>query len=105
MLLSKKSVVLRLYGYFSPNFKGSAQFCSGHKITLNQGILSCSCCFKKIYGIPCRHLFCIEPNYNTEDIHCRWQKAYSIYCYAEAFQDVTKVYKRLMLLQHWEIRN
>ena len=85
LLLSRKSVVPRIYRDCPPNFKGPPQFRSVHKISLENGILSCSCCFKKRFGIPCRHLFSVEPNYNTEDIHCRWQKAYSIYCYSEGF--------------------
>ena len=103
LLISRKSVIPHIYGNCPPNFKGPPQFCSVHKISLKDGILTCSCGFKNRFGIPCRHLFCIEPNYNTEDIHCRWQKAYSIYCYSEGCRDVTQVYKKIIAFQHWGI--
>ena len=72
LLLSRKLVVPCLYGDCPLNFKGPPQFCSVYKTSLKNEILSCSCCFKNRYGIPCRYLFFIEPNYNKEDIHYRW---------------------------------
>ena len=99
-LVSRKSVIPHIYDGCPPNFKGPPQFCCVHKISLNNGILSCSCGFKNQFGIPCRHLFCVKPNYNKEDIHCRWQKAYSFYCYSDGFCDVTQVYKKIMSFQH-----
>ena len=56
--------------------------------------------FKKKYGFPCRHLFCIEPKYNTQDIHCIWQKAFSVYTYSHGKRDITQAYKKLTQLQH-----
>ena len=38
-----------------------------------------------------------------EDIHCRWQKAYSVYCYSDGQREITQRYKKIALLQHFGI--
>ena len=88
-LLCRKKVVPSFYNDCLPSFKGPPKFCTAHKIIVVNGILVCGYSFKARYGFPCRHLFCIEPNYNTQDIHCRWQKTYSVYSYSHDKRDIT----------------
>jgi hypothetical protein len=67
-------------------------------------ILSCSCGLKDRYGIPCRHLFCIEPEYDIGDIDFRYQIAYAYYAYHPNHAGITKCYKTRALCEHAGIR-
>lgn len=65
---------MEMYPYLRPNgvpttFKGPPVFKQVHLIVLSQkNILTCSCGLKHHYGILCRHLFALEPEYNLGDI-------------------------------------
>lgn len=55
---------------------------------------------KDRYGIPCRHLFAVEPMYTLLDIHCRWQVKYAHHFYTEGSGNITKAYKARIILEH-----
>ena len=55
---------------------------------------------KDRYGIPCRHLFAVEPMYTLLDIHCRWQVKYAHHFHTEGSGNITKAYKAQIILEH-----
>ena len=82
-------------------FKGSPKFKEAHMIVLSdRNILTCSCGMKHRYGIPCRHLFTVEPEYDLGDIDYRYQVTYAYYAYHPDHGDVTKAYKARHLKEH-----
>ena len=56
----------------------------------NDGYLQCSCGYMHRHGIPCRHLFAIEPEYDTSDIDVRWHLAYGYYAHSDGFSSLTE---------------
>ena len=94
-LVFKKGVVPCFYkDFLLHTFKDPPKFWTVHEVTVGNGILVCSYVFKERYGISYRHLFCIEPNYNTKDIHYKCKKAYSVYYYLQGKRDITQAYKK-----------
>jgi hypothetical protein len=84
---------LRMEGV-PPSFKGPPTFKEAHLVVLSkENILTCSCGLKHRYGIPCRHLFFLEPEYHLADIDYRYQVTYSYYAYHPDHGDITKAYK------------
>jgi hypothetical protein len=76
------------------SFKGPPRFKEVHIVELSpNNILTCSCGLKQRYGIPCRHLFFLEPEYNLCDIDHRYQITYSYYAFHPDHRDITRAYK------------
>jgi hypothetical protein len=83
------------------SFKGPPIFKEAHLVVLSgDDILTCSCGLKHRYGIPCRHLFSLEPEYDLSDIDFRYQVAYSYYAYHPDHRDVTRAYKARQSCEH-----
>ena len=83
------------------SFKGPPKFKEAHMIVLSKrNILTCSCGHKHRYGIPCRHLFSVEPEYDLGDIDYRYQVTYSYYAYHPNHGDVTKAFKARHAKEH-----
>jgi hypothetical protein len=66
---------------------------SAHIISFEQNILVCSCGYKHCYGIPCRHLFAIESEYNLANFSCHWQVAYCYYAFHPDHMELTKTFQ------------
>ena len=66
----------------------------------HRGVLSCNCGYKHWNGIPCRHLFAIEEEYNLSDIAVRWQTAYAYYAFHPNCQDVTDSFCTAAKVEH-----
>ena len=47
----------------------------------SNGVFVCQCGYKHRYGIPCRHLFSIEPCYDLYDIDVRWHTDFGHFAY------------------------
>jgi hypothetical protein len=73
-------------------------------ISLEQSILVCSCGYKHRYGIPCRHLFAIESEYDLANFSCRWQVAYFYYAFHTDHMELTKTFQERELLDQQGIR-
>jgi hypothetical protein len=87
------------------SYKGPPMFKEVHVVTLsNEDILTCSCGLGFRYGIPCRHLFVLEPKYDLADIDYRYQVSFSYYGYHPEHQDVTQAFKRRHTREHNGIR-
>ena len=71
-----------------------------HVIRLIGGVLICNCGRKRRFGIPCRHLFRIEANYNDQDIHHRWSVAYSMFAHDSNYGRLTMLYEKLRQEEH-----
>ena len=100
ILVARKSVNSYIYPYCPSSFKGPPQFRYIHTISTINGIFACDCCMKDRYGIPCRHLFAVEPMYTLLDIHCRWQVKYAHHFHTEGSGNITKAYKERIILEH-----
>ena len=87
------------------SFKGPPQFKETHTVNLLlNDVLVCSCGLKDRYGIPCRHLFALEPEYDIGNIHYRYQTAYAYFGYHPDHRLITKAFKERHLLEHGGIR-
>jgi hypothetical protein len=76
-----------------------------HVITLSdKDILTCSCGLGTRYGIPCRHLFVLEPRYDLADIDYRYQVTFSYYGYHPDHKDVTQAFRQRHGREHNGIR-
>jgi hypothetical protein len=106
MSVKTKETFPHLQGDALPNsFKGPPKFKEAHMIVLSkQNILTCSCGLKHRYGIPCRHLFSVEPEYDLGDIDYRYQVTYAYYAYHPNHGGVTRAYKARHLKEHNGIR-
>lgn len=82
--------------YFSliPSFK------EVHVVRLVSGVLICNCGRKHRFGLPCRHLFRIEPKYDDQDIHHRWSVAYSMFAHDSKYGKLTTLYEKLRRNEH-----
>ena len=69
-------------------------------VTLLDGILLCDCDWGFRFGIPCRHLFSVEPCYDKRDVDCRWHVAYAYYAYAPGHEELTKLYEKRAKTEH-----
>jgi hypothetical protein len=76
------------------------QFKMVHVITLEGSILVCSCGYKHRYGIPCRHLFSLEPKYDINDIYCCWQGSYALFAFHPSCQSTTKDFLMKSKIEH-----
>jgi hypothetical protein len=72
----------------------------GSRHSLMGSILVCSCGYKPRYGIPCRHLFSLEPKYDFNDIYCRWQGSYTLFAFHPSCQSTTKDFLRKSKIEH-----
>lgn len=71
-----------------------------HTIRLMDGVAICSCGYKQRMGIPCRHLFRIEPQYCDRDIHHRWSLAYAAFAYDSNYTKLTSLFEDLQKNEH-----
>ena len=104
--------VLRNYVSPTSEFQSSSvagmtppAFKSAWHLELNEnGILSCNCGYKQQHGIPCRHLFCVEDEYELSDFSVRWQVGYSYYAFVSEFPRITESYMIAQEVDHQGIQ-
>jgi hypothetical protein len=92
-----------------PSFKGRPKFREAHVIEAvhlpdENIVLVCSCGYKQRYGLVCRHLFGLEPNYSLDDFACRWQTRYALYAFEDGCEAITQAYQSVMNYEHDGIR-
>ena len=98
------------YPYLRPEgvpatFKGPPMFKEAHVVELSDAnILTCSCGHGHQYGIPCRHLFALEPEYDIMDIDYRYQVSFSYYGFHPDHREVTQAFIRRQSKEHNGIR-
>ena len=76
------------------SIKGPPMLREAHLVVLShKNILTCSCGLKHHYGIPCHHLFSLEPEYNLSAINFCYQGAYLYYAYPPDYREMTRALK------------
>jgi hypothetical protein len=89
----------------SGRFKGPPQFKEAHCVNLTDNdILVRSCGLKDRYGIPCQHLFALEPVYAILDIDYHYQIAFAYFGYHPDHQPITQTLKEPHLLEPLGVR-
>lgn len=64
----------------------------------------CSCGYKHRYGIPCRHLFSLEPEYDINDIDSRWQIVYALMAFTPGRDSLTAKFLSRETVEHSGLR-
>jgi len=94
----RKSVKPTTRVHLPVSFRGRPQFCRAHRIKVEifhpgMTALLCSCGYQNRYGIPCRHVFGLEPTCCLADISCRWQLRYALYAHSD--KKMTEIFKKI----------